>query len=213
MRKAGIKSAAAFALGCSVWLAASSPTAGVEQTVSLADVPTMGSPLATVVIVEFSDFHCPFCRRHFKETLPKIKREYVDAGKVLYAFRNDPLNIHPRAPDAAVAAMCGARQGKFWELHDRFFSAPTPVQPGDLERHAKAVGLDLPQFRSCMKRIAREDVRTDADEARRLGFGGTPGFLIGEKVGDDRMRPVLGFAGFSPFSRFQAAIDPLLNRR
>ena len=206
-----MKLAAFVALGLSVLFVSGPPSAPTQQTVSLVDAPTMGSSLAKVVIVEFSDFHCPFCRKYARETLPHIKREYIDAGKVLYAFRN--FALRPQAPDAGVAALCGARQGKFWELHDRFFSAPRPVPPGDLEGHAKAVGLDLPRFRTCMKGIARDDVRTDVEEARRLGFAGTPAFLIGYNEGNERMRPVHRIAGFESFAAFKSVLDPLVNRR
>jgi protein-disulfide isomerase len=205
--------AVAVALAWSLCFAVAPGAVATPQTVSLVDAPTMGSSLAKVVIVEYSDFHCPFCRRFVRETLPQIKREYVDAGKVLYAFRNFPLTIHPQAPEAAIAALCGARQDKFWLLHDRFFSAPRPVQPADLEGHAKAVGMDVARFRTCVKGIARNDVRTDADEARRLGFAGTPGFLIGLNEGDERMRPVHRLVGFEPFATFKAVLDPLVSRR
>ena len=203
-----MKLTAFLALGLSVSFLTSPRPAAPPQTVSLVDAPTLGSTLAKVVIVEFSDFRCPFCRQHVRETMPHLKREYIDAGKVLYAFRNFPLR--PEADDAAVAALCSARQGKFWELHDRFFSAPTPVLPADLEKHAKAVGVDLARYRTCMKGIAREDVRTDLEEARRLGFKGTPGFLIGLNEGNDRMRRIHGLGGFQSFAEFKAVIDPLV---
>ena len=206
MERAGL-----VALALSVLLVSGPRSTPTQQTVSLVDAPTMGSSLAKVVIVEFSDFHCPFCRQYARETLPHIKREYIDAGKVLYAFRN--FALRPQAPSAGVAGLCGARQGKFWELHDRFFSAPRPVPPGDLEAHAKAVGLDLPRFRTCMKGIAQDDVRVDVEEARRLGFAGTPAFLIGYNEGNERMRPVHRIGGFEPFTAFKAVLDPLVNRR
>ncbi len=217
MRRAVI----ACALGCGLVVAAATPggvaRADVGQlplprTVSLADAPAMGDPAARVVVIEFSDFHCPFCRQHAREALPQIKKAYVETGQVLYVFRHFPLDTHPRAPDAAVAAMCAARQGKFWQIHDRFFAAPRPVQPADLEGHARAVGVNLPPFRTCLKGIARTDVQTDAEEARHLGMMATPSFLLGHNDGDNRMRPAGRMAGAQPFEAFKTAIDGLLGK-
>jgi protein-disulfide isomerase len=179
-------------------------------TLSLVDAAMMGRADAPIVMIEYSDFHCPFCRKYTQEVLPQIKKDYVETGKLLYVFRHLPLDLHPTAPQAAVAAICATRQGKFWPLHDRFFSAPTPVPPDELESHARAVGVDLAPFRLCMKGLAREDVRDDQREAQRLGFAGTPGFALGANLGDDRMRLERRLAGAAPYQRFKSVIDALL---
>ena len=205
-----------FALGWAVLLRAGPGAADAGfhvQSVSLVDAPTLGDRKARVVLIEFSDFHCPFCRQYTRETFPQIKKDFIDSGKVLYAFRHFPLEIHPRAPDAAVAAMCAARQGRFWELHARFFSAPRPVPPDALEDHARAVGVDLQRFRTCMRAgVARADVQNDVEEARRLGFGGTPGFVLGYRDGDARVRAMRAIGGAQPYATFKTALDALLER-
>lgn len=181
-----------------------------SQTVSLVDAPTLGDRNAAVVMIEYGDFHCPFCRQYARETLPEVRKQYVESGKVLYAFRHFPLQIHPRAPDAAVAAQCAARQGRFWELHDRFFSAARPVAPQDLESHAKAVGVDVQTFRTCSRAgVARDDVRQDVEEARRLGLRGTPGFAFGFRDGE-RVQVLLSVSGAQPYARIAAVLDKLL---
>jgi protein-disulfide isomerase len=172
----------------------------------------MGNADAPLVMIEYSDFHCPFCRKYTAEVFPQIKKEYVDTGVLLYVFRHMPLDTHPTAPQAAVAAVCATRQDKFWPLHDRFFAAARPVQPADLERHARAVGVDLARFRLCMKGIARQDVEDDLREAQRVGFAGTPGFALGANLGDQRMRLEGRLAGAAPFARFKAVLDELLAR-
>ncbi|MEE8492934.1 MAG: thioredoxin domain-containing protein, partial [Nitrospirales bacterium] len=74
----------------------------VEANVSISGSPTMGKKDAPVTVVEFSDYQCPFCRRFFQTTLPKIKEEYIDTGKVRYVFRDFPLDqMHPQARKAA----------------------------------------------------------------------------------------------------------------
>jgi|SRR5436309_4597280 len=86
----------------------------------VADAPTLGLTDAPVTVVEFSDYQCPFCGRFYSTTLPALKRDYIDTGKVRYVFRDYPLDqIHPQARKAAEAAHCAGDQGKYWEMHDR----------------------------------------------------------------------------------------------
>jgi protein-disulfide isomerase len=82
-----------------------------------------GSSDAKVDIVEFSDFECPFCTRFYKETYEKIKKTYIDTGKVKFSFRHYPLSFHQNAQKAAEASECAASQGKFWEYHNLLFSS------------------------------------------------------------------------------------------
>ncbi len=75
---------------------------------------TLGQPEAPVTLIEFSDYQCPFCRRFFQTTLPTLKTEYIDTGKLRYVFRDFPLDqIHPYARKAAEAAHCAGDQGKY----------------------------------------------------------------------------------------------------
>jgi protein-disulfide isomerase len=105
------------------------PKPGTEEYVEVAaraGVPVIGSQDAPVTIVEFSDFECPFCGRFFKETYPRLKARYIDTGKVKIVFRHFPLvSIHPSASNAAIAAECASRQGKFAEYHDTLFEKMT----------------------------------------------------------------------------------------
>ena len=90
--------------------------------INIAGAPTLGRADAPVTMIEFSDFECPFCQRYFKSTLPEIKRDYVDTGKVRYVFLDFPLEqMHAKARKAGEAAHCAAEQGKFWEMHDMLF--------------------------------------------------------------------------------------------
>jgi protein-disulfide isomerase len=179
---------------------------------SYTGAPALGDPEAPLVLVEFSDFHCPYCRQHAKQTLPRITKEYVATGKLLYVFRQYPP-ARPGPLNAAVAAQCAARQDRFWELHDRLFSAPRPVPPGDLERHARAAGVDAGTFRTCFKAgVARSEVELQVEDARRLGLGGTPGFVVGFNEAP-RVRIVQRIGGAQPFESFQAVFEALLASR
>lgn len=184
------------------------------HSLSYTGAPTLGSSDAPLVLVEFSDFHCPFCRQHAKQALPQIQKEYIDTGKLLYVFRHYPAGgSRPGGIDAAVAAQCAARQDRFWELHDRLFSASRPVQPRDLERHARSAGVDVGTYRTCFRAgVAADDVRLQVEEARRLGFGGTPGFAIGYNE-PPRVRVIQRIGGAQPFASFKAVFDALLDAR
>lgn len=95
---------------------------GTPVTVDAGHLPVLGSESAPVTIVEFSDLECPFCNQFFKNTLPQIKKEYIDTGKVKMYYRHYPLPFHPLAKPFANAVECANDQGKFWELHDTIFN-------------------------------------------------------------------------------------------
>src|SRR5262249_52328750 len=81
-----------------------------------------GAATAPVTVYEMSDFQCPYCRRHAVEVLPELERLYIAAGKVRWVFINFPLTqLHPNASVAAEFAMCAAKAGKFWPIHDALF--------------------------------------------------------------------------------------------
>lgn len=93
------------------------------KSIDIGDSPVLGESGAKVTIVEFSDFECPYCARHFTQTWPKIKSEYLDKGLIKLIFKNYPLTFHTNAQKAAEAAECAKEQGKFWEMHDKLFQA------------------------------------------------------------------------------------------
>ena len=81
----------------------------------LADNPMLGAPEAPLTLIEFSDYQCPFCRRFAETTLPLLKRDYIETGKLRYVFRDFPLDrLHPQARKAAEAAHCAGDQGQYW---------------------------------------------------------------------------------------------------
>ena len=90
--------------------------------VGTGDLPPLGSKNAKVTLVEFSDYQCPFCGRHFTQTEGQLNKDYVDTNKVVFYYRDFPLSqIHPGAQKAAEAARCAGDQGKYWEYHDLVF--------------------------------------------------------------------------------------------
>lgn len=96
--------------------------------ITLGDSPKEGDTNAKVVIVEFSDFQCPYCERFYSQTLGQIKTNYIDTGKVLLVFKQFPLSFHQYAQKAAEASLCANLQGKFWEMHNKLFGVSNTTQ-------------------------------------------------------------------------------------
>lgn len=91
-------------------------------TVGNGDLPALGQTSAKVTLIEFSDYQCPFCERHFSQTEGQLKKDYIDTGKVKFYYRDFPLSqIHPGAQKSAEAARCAGDQNKYWEYHDSLF--------------------------------------------------------------------------------------------
>lgn len=93
-----------------------------KKEVDPGNAPAKGKASASIKMVEFSDFECPFCSQFFKQTYPSIIKDYVDPGKVQFFYKHFPLPFHPNAQKAAEAAECAKEQSKFWEMHDKLFS-------------------------------------------------------------------------------------------
>lgn len=181
-------------------------------TVSLDDDPYQGKPDAPLTLVEFSDYQCPFCARHFRETLPQIAAEYIKTGKLRYVFRDFPLDFHAQAERAAQAAQCAGDQGKYWQMHDQLFTDPRAISLDDFTVQATTIALDLDRFNTCLseKKYA-EEVKKDLKEGQQLGITGTPGFFIGRT--DTIANQVKGarpLIGAQPYASFKAAFDALL---
>lgn len=96
-----------------------------RKEVNLVDSPTKGEGGAKVKIIEFSDFECSFCAKFYAQTFSQIQKEYIDTGKVFFAFKQFPLGLHQYAQKTAEASLCAGEQGRFWEYHDSLFEAQT----------------------------------------------------------------------------------------
>jgi protein-disulfide isomerase len=129
-------------------------------------------------IVEFSDFQCPFCAKHAKETVPELKRQLQ--GKARYIVVNLPLQMHPQAVPAAEAAECAAQQGKYWEMHAVLFAKQQELATGNYGAYAQSLGLNTEQFDSCLADdTALAKVKADQELAGRLGAKSTPTTFLG----------------------------------
>jgi protein-disulfide isomerase len=146
---------------------------------------TKGSASAPIAVYEMSDFQCPYCRQHSVDVFPKLERDYINTGKARWIFINFPLTtVHPNAAAAAELALCGARQGKFWPLHDLLFKyqetwAPLKEPGPFLLSLADSAGVPRQPMEACLtSEAAREELKADAEGAQRSGAQSTPTFYI-----------------------------------
>ncbi len=191
------------------------PTTGKA---SIDDDPVLGDNNAPVTLIEFSDYECPFCKRHFDQTYAQLKTKYIDTGKVKLVYRDFPLSFHdPMATKEAVAANCAKKQGgdsSYFKFHDEMFKRTTSNGNGLNDEKIKAIasdlGLNIGQFDSCLQDKSMEDeVKKDIADGSKAGASGTPSFLIGKSTKDGTVDGNL-VVGAQPMSAFEAVIEPLL---
>ena len=182
-------------------------------TLGTGNGPFKGARDARVTLVEFTDYQCPFCARHEKETVPQIVEKYVKTGKLKYVVRDFPLEaIHPAAVKAAEAPHCAGDGGKYWEMHERLFANPRALAPTDLVAHADALGLDSKAFQACLDSGKYTPLINQARaEGERAGIRGTPAFFLGfTEPNSDTITAVVAIRGAHPFAKFQEEIEKLL---
>ena len=172
-----------------------------------------GDKNAKLTLIEFSDYQCPFCARHSRDTLPQLEREYIATGKVKYVFRNFPIeSIHPLAFKGHEAAHCAGEQGKYCEMNGRLFANQKAMSPKDLSDHAQALALDMPKFQQCLdsgKHAAK--IRKDLADGQNAGVQGTPSFFLAlPEPNDGMVKAVRMIRGAQPYAAFREAIENLL---
>ena len=177
--------------------------------------PFKGNPEATLTVIEFTDYQCPFCRKYAKQTLPYLERDYIDTGKIKYVVRDFPLqSLHREAFQAAVAADCAGEQGKYWEMHDRLLNSTSSTY-GAWEQHAEAIGLDDSQFQSCLQsEHPGQGVQEDLAEGRKVGVRGTPTFFLGvSDKNNEKIKVLKVMRGAQPYSKMKRSLDQLLAKK
>jgi protein-disulfide isomerase len=170
------------------------------------DDPKLGKDSAPIVMVEFSDYQCPFCARFFSNTLPELKKNYIETGKLQFVYRDFPLSRHPEAQPAAEAAECAGEQGKYFEMHDKIFANQASMSKESYKKWAEELSLDMQKFNNCLDSGKyKSEVQKDYSDGQRLGVRATPTYFIGKRGGD-----AIQIVGAHPYEVFQRAIDNLL---
>ncbi len=178
--------------------------------------PMLGDPNAPISIIEFSDYQCQFCARFYSDTLPLLKSQYIETGKVNLISRDFPIQkIHSNAMSTALASECANEQGKFWEYHDVLFETQNTWKQDKsdviiltLKQFAKDLNLNQEQFDSCLdsSKYAQE-VNQDMADGQKYVVTGTPTFFVGnEEVGYSSI------FGAQSFSDFRIMIDEKLTQ-
>jgi protein-disulfide isomerase len=168
---------------------------------------TEGDPNAPVVIVEYSDFECPFCKRAYGDAVVQIRENYIDTGKVLLVYKDFPLSFHPLAHPVAEMVRCAAEQGNEFgvELHDKVFTLAT-LNAANVNAAAAEIGLNMTQYNDCVDTGKYSQAVTDSfNSGAQQGVSGTPSFFIGKADGTAQL-----IVGAQPYSSFVPVIDGLL---
>jgi protein-disulfide isomerase len=177
--------------------------------------PFRGKPDAPLTLVEYTDYLCPFCGRHFQQTLPALLEKYVRTGQVKYVIQDFPLvSLHPTAPRGHLAAGCVGEQGatRYWQMHDALFQAQPqwsrlPDPAAFLAGVAKKVGADMTAYEQCMTSGRTEArVQQSVATALALSFTGTPTFQFVQQA----TGKTYTLTGAQPADVFVGWIDALL---
>jgi len=187
------------------------PPAGAAK-VKIGDDPTLGSPSAPLVMIEFSSFQCGYCALASREVLPRLKKEYVEPGKLEIVYLDFPLQIHGRAKRAAIAAGCAHDQGRFWEYHDLLFDNQDRLGSELYPVLAEKLDLDLGAFETCLEdKKKRAAVEQDTREAGFAKVGSTPTFVFGRRIkGGDKVEVLNVIRGAPSYEDFQQKVETLL---
>ena len=209
---AGAQQAAPSAAPQAAPAPAPAPSAAPSGKISLSDAASKGSSSAKIMLVEYSDFQCPFCRRFYSDALGQIQKDFIDTGKIKFVYKHFPLGFHPAAQPAAEAFECARDQGKEWEMHDRIFDEQGKLGSGTVQFSAQDIkgwaaqitGLDSEKFNSCLDSGQKASiVSQQTSEGAQAGISGTPGFLITDANGN-----ILNLiSGAQPYSVFKQALE------
>lgn len=211
--------------GVIVWSFLTRPIAGAPTTGAPRELPipldpvsvegsaVIGAREASLILIEYSDFQCPYCASFARDTLPLIRKKYIDTGQVRLAFKHLPLPMHQNAVSAAEASECAARQGQFWRMHDWLFANATRLDKVATDG-VSDVGLDAIGFSDCIAEgLTAAKVRQDRAEAKSLQITSTPTFLLGKVQPDGRVSIIIRrIPGAVPPEVFSRAIEDALRR-
>jgi len=188
------------------------PNVAVEMKPVSADDHILGNPNADIIIVEYSDTECPFCKT-FHNTMKRVMAEYGDSGKVAWVYRHFPIDqLHKKARKQAEALECANDLGgpsKFWEYTNLLYDTTNSndsLPESELPRMAGTVGLDVSAFNACLSsgKFAAK-VEEHYQDAIKAGGTGTPNSIIVAKDGTKT-----NIIGAQPYENLKAVIDAFL---
>lgn len=192
--------------------AAQAPQEPVSDKVSMT-MPTTGHMLgradAPLVMVEYTDLQCPFCQQFHNTAYDEIKKNYIDTGKVRFVSRDFPLDFHPWARPAAIAARCAGDQNKYWEVRNMLITNADKLSKDMISQTVSNLGLDMKKFRACADSdFYTADINKQIAEGTAVGISGTPSFIIG-RVTDGKLDGVR-VVGSMPYAQFDSTLKDML---
>lgn len=184
----------------------------LAKKLSFGEGMVLGNKKATVALVEFSDYQCPFCARFHRTVFEELKKKYIDTGQVLYVFHDFPLPSHGEAKPAAVAARCAGEQGAYWAMQRVFFGNQQRLGAEYYRDTAKSLGLRASEFSRCIDQgVLQKRVEKDMAYGQELGVSGTPTFFVGRIRGSE-IQDLKQLKGAQPYEAFATTIDGHLGK-
>ena len=178
------------------------PSKAVMSKINLKNEPSRGPANAKVVLVEFSDFQCPFCSKGYATVENQVLKDYGD--KVKFYYKHYPLPFHPWATPGAIAAECAKQQKPeaYWTLYKGYFEQQKDITADNLKEKSLAMmandKIDVAKFNDCFDNKKTADkVKADMAEGSSVGVTGTPSFVINGRL----------IVGAQPYDNFKNIID------
>lgn len=163
--------------------------------------PVLGSPSAPIILTVFEDFQCPFCKRHFEKTEPKIIKKFVNHNLVKIYHRDFPI-LGERSWQSALASRCANEQNKFWEYRELLYKNQNDFSDENLIEMAKLLNLNSEKFKACLKgKKFLTEIQKDYQLAVENNFRGTPTFIVNDKI----------IVGYREFKFFENLFNQILN--
>lgn len=170
----------------------------------------MGKDDAPLTLVEFADYQCPYCRKFHLDTLPELRKNYIDTGKLRFVAMDLPLDRHRNATRAAVSALCAGEQHKFWEMRDALIVHASNLAEDAIVGYAQQLDLDTSQLKTCVSSPRYlPKIYRDVAQAETVGLFGTPSFVLGKTTKSE----IVGVAieGAPPYEELDSVLKQLLS--
>jgi len=182
--------------------------------------PILGSIDAPLTLIEFGDYQCTYCKRHFDETHHLIMKNYVETNKVKIVFKDLIVTPGSDSMHAANAVHCAKDQGMFWKYHYMLYNNWEGESTGwitsdKLNKFAENIDLDMNEFSKCISENKWiEFVRASHEDANALGVNGTPSFFLisSWQEPDGSANQIHRIHGAQPYDIFKESFDSALKK-
>ncbi|MDX1811166.1 MAG: thioredoxin domain-containing protein [Gammaproteobacteria bacterium] len=193
-------------------LAPSKPIKKLEQAASIpiGDHPYLGKEDAPLILVEYTDYECPYCNRFNATVLPELKKKYVEKGLLKVVVKDFPLKFHNNAVLAATAARCAREQGFYWEMREELFKNAKNLKKETLIKLGARHGPDSKQYLHCLEDTHHDAaIKRDIREGRLIGITGTPSFVLGRPDSKGMVKGIR-FTGARSLAYFESQLKAVL---